>query len=280
MADGSKIEWLSRPGTKPASWNPIRARNVETGRVGWFCTHASPGCINCYAEAMNARLGTGIAFQAQNRDKVKLFLDEKTLLQPLRWREPRTVFVCSMSDLFGEFVTDLMIERTFSAMEECQKHEFIVLTKRSGRMRKWVDEHAHLMHRVRNVWLGVSAEDQRRWDERVPDLIETQAPGIRFVSVEPQIEVIWPKLAELHGLHWIIQGGESGRGARPFSLEWANVMRRACERTRTAYFLKQLGAHCLDHNEDRFRTADPKGGDPAEWPHQNYRVRQFPEPRT
>jgi len=102
MADGSKIEWLARPGTKPATWNPIRAVNKETGGRGHFCVHVSAGCENCYAERMQPRFRNPVRYAAQDRDKVVLELDEKILMQPLHWRKPRTIFPCSMTDLFFE----------------------------------------------------------------------------------------------------------------------------------------------------------------------------------
>lgn len=291
MSATTKIEWAE------ATWNPIRARNRETGRVGWFCTHASPGCELCYAEGFNARLGTGVAFKAQNRDQVELFLDEKILREPLRWRKPKIVFVCSMTDLFGEFVEIDWLQRIFAVMAVCPQHTFIVLTKRAGRMADTIGRGpfgAMVLRAgeglllagaaasttnnewpLRNVWLMVSAEDQRRWDERVPALIATPA-AVRGVSVEPQIEGIMPGVAQLDDLDWIIQGGESGPGARPFHLEWANAMQMACSITRTAYFLKQVGANALSGDDVRLRLKHSKGGDPDEWP-ATLRVRQWPE---
>ena len=130
MSDNSKIEWTD------ATWTPIRARNRETGRVGHFCIHKSPGCANCYAERMQPRFGNPVRFAAQDADKVELFLatardaSEKTLTQPLRWRKPRTIFVCSMTDLFLESVPVEWIDRVFGVMGEATQHRFQVLTKR------------------------------------------------------------------------------------------------------------------------------------------------------
>ncbi|MBY9051415.1 phage Gp37/Gp68 family protein, partial [Pseudomonas fluorescens] len=99
MADRSAIEWTD------ASWNPIRARNLITGKVGWHCEHATTGCEFCYAEGFNKRLGTGLAFKPGHRKDIEIFLDEQMLTQPLRWKKPRKIFVCSMTDLFAEFVS-------------------------------------------------------------------------------------------------------------------------------------------------------------------------------
>lgn len=215
MADRSPIEWTD------ASWTPIRARNRGTGKVGWHCEHASPGCLHCYSETFNeVRLGTGLPFKPGHRVDVEHFLDESMLLVPLRWRRPRKIFVCSMTDLFGDWVPDEWIDRVFAVMALCPQHTFQVLTKRSARMRAYLQSgratpvgmeamditlHAHaadprsmvgagvklkgdIAHLavwpLPNVWLGVSCEDQRRADERVPDLLATPA-AVRFVSAEP-----------------------------------------------------------------------------------------------
>ncbi len=149
MADGTHIEWTD------ATWNPIRARDRETGKVGWFCTHASEGCRFCYAETFNRRLGTGIDYRAQDQDRIEIFIDEKTLAQPLHWRRPRKIFTLSMSDLFGEFIPDEMIDRVFAVMALAPQHTFQVLTKRAARMRDYV---------------GTRAGD---WMIKLPDAIPT-----------------------------------------------------------------------------------------------------------
>ena len=124
----SSIEWTD------ASWTPIRARNRATGRAGWHCTHVSEACRNCYAEGINKRLGTGLAFKPGHLKDVEIFLDEAMLLAPLRWRKPRKIFVCSMTDLFADFVPDEMIDKVFAVMALAPQHTFQVLTKRPERM--------------------------------------------------------------------------------------------------------------------------------------------------
>lgn len=228
MADRTGIEWTG------STWTTIRARNRATGRLGWHCVHVSPGCKHCYAESWNKPRGTGLPFKPGHAADVEIILDERMLLQPLRWRAPRKIFVCSMTDLFADFVPDEMIDRVFAVMALAPQHTFQVLTKRAARMRDyltdsdlsnrisaalgcmldgdWVwtegkrfrqaierlidvfagmstDDDGNIVYHddpwpLPNVWLGVSAEDQRRADERVPDLLATPA-AIRFVSAEP-----------------------------------------------------------------------------------------------
>jgi protein gp37 len=134
MADKSAIEWTD------ASWSPIRARNLKTGKIGWHCEHSTTGCEFCYAEGMNKRLGTGLPFKPGHRKDIEIFLDDKMLLAPLRWRRPRMIFVCSMTDLFADFVKDEWIDKVFAVMALCPQHTFQCLTKRAERMRGYFAE--------------------------------------------------------------------------------------------------------------------------------------------
>lgn len=134
MGEKTGIEWTD------STWNPLRALNLATGKIGWHCEHASEGCRFCYAEGINRRLGTGLDFKPGHRGDVEIFLDEKMLLDPLHWKKPRMIFVNSMSDTFAEFVKDEWIDRMFAVMALCPQHKFQVLTKRAGRMRKWCTE--------------------------------------------------------------------------------------------------------------------------------------------
>lgn len=141
MSETTAIEWTD------STWTPIRARG-DDGRIGWHCAHVSEGCRNCYAERINMRLGTGCEYkpahlvhttqQGDQRGDVEVFLDEQMLQTPLRWRKPRTVFVCSMTDLFADFVRDEWIDRIFAVMALCPRHTFQVLTKRTKRMRDYM----------------------------------------------------------------------------------------------------------------------------------------------
>lgn len=224
MAENSKIEWTD------ATWNPIRARrNSHPGgpvaHVGWHCEKVSAGCDNCYAQGINLRLGTKLPFKPGHlapRGEVEVFLDEKMLLAPLRWKKPRMIFVNSMTDSFGRFVTDEMLDRMFAVMALCPQHTFQVLTKRPDRMREYFegrrrdfgrasniladlahpcdeDEHQDAVDRLDlfdtsekplpNVWLGTSVEDQATANARIPELLATPA-AIRFISAEPLLGAV------------------------------------------------------------------------------------------
>ena len=280
MGAKTEIAWTD------STWTPIRARVKEgplAGHVGPHCERVSQGCVNCYSETNNGRClpanGTGLPFNRQSRDKVDIFVDEKILTHPLHWKAARRIFVCSQTDLFGEWVTDEMIDRVFAVMALCPQHTFQCLTKRPERMRKHVgamgtrcnssfDDYdasrrvgarhcaeSYPMHKKRwplpNVWLGVSCEDQKTADERIPLLLQTPA-AVRFVSLEPLLGPVdlppdWLAFERCGGGHitrstkldWVILGGESGPGARPMHLDWVRSVRDQCQSAGVAFFFKQ-----------------------------------------
>ena len=273
MGAKSNIEWTD------ASWTPIRAKNLKTGKLGWHCEHDTTGCIHCYSEAMNLRLGTGLPFKPGHRKDIEIFLDEKMLQAPLHWKKPRMVFVCSMTDLFAEFMKDEWIDELFCIMEQCPQHTFQILTKRAARMQKYL---THVVRKdgpgtvLKNVWLGVSCERQQEADVRIPLLLRTPAIA-KFISAEPLLGPIKIRRA-VNGmsgrLDWVIVGGESGKEARPMQLEWVADIIEQCERSDVKCFVKQLGdAPQSDGYPYELKT--PKGGNPAEWP-DHLKVRQMP----
>jgi protein gp37 len=135
MADKSKIEWLDGGST----WNPIRARNRITGKLGWFCTKPSPGCKGCYAERMNVGLfGNGVRYAVDQQHLVEIFLDEKTLLAPLHWKKPRLIFPCSMTDWQADFVPDEYRDKMMAVMALTPHHTYLTLTKRAERQREYL----------------------------------------------------------------------------------------------------------------------------------------------
>jgi protein gp37 len=298
MGAKSKIEWTD------ASWNPIRARRPASPDApelrGHYCEILTPGCEHCYAQSFNKRLGTGLPYKRTQRAEVEIFLDEKALTEPLRWRKPRMIFVGSMTDLFGDWVTDEMLDRIFAIMALCSQHTFQVLTKRAERMLDYLLGHDLAQERrdhiavealdlrdalgerrwpLPNVWCGVSVEDQRRAD-RIEALAETPA-ALRWVSYEPALGGVdfSGYLGMPQGPRWVVIGGESGPGARSFDVQWARSIIAQCRAAAVPVFVKQFGAKPRDSHVPPF--LDPhlrhhKGGDPSGWP-EDLRVREYPK---
>src|SRR3989304_8639963 len=167
MSATTSIEWTD------ATWNPVRG-----------CTKVSPGCKNCYAEtfAERRRRLPGHAYEQGFAPR----LGPGSLDMPRKWKQPRRIFVNSMSDLFHAEVPDEYIGRVFDVMRECPQHTFQVLTKRAARMR---DAVTHGLTVPANVWLGVSVEDQERADERIPELLGCVA-RVLFLSCEPLLGMV------------------------------------------------------------------------------------------
>lgn len=202
------------------TWNPV------TG-----CTKVSQGCKHCYAERMAKRLkAMGAPRYSQG---FKLTLQEDLVDLPRSWRQPRTVFVNSMSDLFHKDVPLDFIRRVFRTMADCPQHTFQVLTKRSERLA----EVATSLYWPENVWMGVSVEDDRVIS-RADDLREVPAK-VRFLSCEPLIGPL-TKL-RLDGIGWVIVGGESGPKARPMKADWVYEIQDKCEEAEVPFFFKQWG---------------------------------------
>jgi protein gp37 len=160
-------------------------------------------------------------------------LHPETLEAPLRWRQPRTVFVNSMSDLFHEAIPLEFIRRVFAVMTEAHWHRFQILTKRSQRLAELAGELAW----PANVWMGVSIENDR-YCRRAGDLRGTPA-AVKFLSLEPLLGPLPP--LNLAGINWVIVGGESGPGARPIREEWVLDVRDRCVAAGVAFFFKQWG---------------------------------------
>jgi protein gp37 len=329
MGDTS-IEWTDK------TWNPTRG-----------CSRVSPGCENCYAEAIAARFSDeghafhGFARRGKNGPRwtrrlalvdEQSFPGHSTLSLPLRWRKPHRIFVNSMSDLFHEALTNEQIAAVFGVMAAAPQHTFQVLTKRAERMADWYawawDQRCHgnttaeilRGHAIDrcgftrpdgstppgvgrrllgfdnrwplpNVWMGVSTENQECADERIPHLLTIPA-AVRFVSYEPALgpvslfaflktplrDAALKHLTptDMPGLSWVIVGGESGRGARPFHIQWARDVVGECTKAHVAVFVKQMGAKPLDDNGKLVKLRSAKGGDPSEWPTDLRTVRQWP----
>jgi protein gp37 len=165
----------------------------------------------------------------------------KRLDQPKRWTKPRTVFVCSMGDLFHADVADKTVTDIFTVMAETKWHTYMVLTKRPLRMTRWLrSAPGSLLHQVQyNVWLGVSAEDQQRAEERMP-LLVAEWPGRRVACLEPLLGPIYLR-AWLHKIDWVITGGETGAGGRKANREDLRIVRDQCIAANVPLFFKQWG---------------------------------------
>lgn len=339
MSDTS-IQWTDK------TWNPVRG-----------CSVISPGCVNCYAMKQAHRFsGVGRPYEGLTKQTKagpqwtgKVSLAERQLTDPLRWKKPQRVFVNSMSDLFHESMPDEWMDKVFAVMAMTPQHTYQILTKRASRMLEYMQrrervllptgcnclchdvdgdtnieggcEHCEAKHiwPLPNVWLGVSVENQKYADERIPLLLQTPA-AMRFISAEPLLgpvnldqfscgeclkghhrnastkamkamspccghcdehadpeHIYWlgqspSTRASLPHLDWVIVGGESGNGARPFDVAWARSIIEQCAAAKVACFVKQLGAL---HNSET-KTSDRKGGVIAEFP-LDLQVREFPQ---
>lgn len=298
----TSIEWCNRPETRgpvgAKTWNPIRANlkgpHAPRPHSGTFCTRISPGCQHCYASTINKRFGNGLEFTVPNLERIEFFLDEHILEEPVKQKKPCTIFVGDMFDLFHEAIPAEFIAEVFRVALKTPRHTFQFLTKRAERMRKLVN-YAQEYWGVKfgeHMWFGVSVEDNERALDRIPSLQETRA-AVRFLSIEPQLEAVdlWSPRYRFKGSHtsafawgeginWVICGGESGPGARPFNLAWAESLQKQCAAANVPFFMKQIGSNPWLPN-DMWRGLTPpkirdrKGGNPAEWP-EHLRVREFP----
>jgi protein gp37 len=298
------IEWTD------FSANPVRFRAPD-GRVVWACEKLSPGCANCYAEDLSHRYGGSRRagdWNAGTMATLTPFLDEAELRKMLTYKPAagKRCFVGDMTDIFGAWVSDELLDRLFAVFALRQSVTWQVLTKRADRMRayfdvktpedlltRWADaaitirplgdgedaseEAAERYEDVfgqdwplPNVWLGVSVENQRFADERIPLLLQTPA-SVRFISAEPLLGPVdltdqghgtsWLSCTEknrggehccmsfadsgdhhFRGVDWVIVGGESGADARPFDIAWGRSIVKQCQAASVPVFVKQLGA--------------------------------------
>ena len=270
MGDKSHIEWTD------ATLNTVSG-----------CTKVSPGCDNCYIETTPPFRMAGRKFTG-DPGHIPLVFHEDRLQLPLRWTSPRRIFVNSLSDLFHKDVPDAHIARLWATMAVTPQHTYQILTKRPGRMRSLVgsDKFARLVDAeleklgyrgwldsvlewpLPNVWLGVTVENQRWADVRIPQLLRTPA-AVRFLSCEPllgpvTIDRAVPSQFMAPGqpsVDWVIAGGESGPRARPMHPTWVLWLRDQCVGTGVAFHFKQAGNVLAKE-----WGCTGKGTDPAEWP--------------
>lgn len=247
VSDNSAIEWTD------ATWNPV------TG-----CSKVSPGCAHCYAERLSTRFGRTTEPWTPENAAMNVVLHPERLQVPLSWRQPKMVFVNSMSDLFHERVPDEFIDQVFVTMSLARRHTFQILTKRPELMRRWLEGPGACWAEdpLPNVWLGTSIENDR-WVGRADELRLTRA-AIRFISAEPLLGPL-PSL-ELAGIDWLIVGGESGQVHRPIKAEWVRELRDRAAEAGVAFFFKQWGGRTSKSGGRELdgRTYDAFPATPAE----------------
>ncbi len=220
MSSKSSIEWTD------ATWNPV------TG-----CSKVSPGCQHCYAQTFSERFRDVPGHPFEQGFDLKLW--PARLRLPFLWKEPRMIFVNSMSDLFHEDVPDEFIKGVFNTMAHANHHVFQVLTKRSERMVNWIKQNFADSTLPNHIWLGVSVENQN-YLRRIRHLQGISA-CVRFISCEPLLGPIRFISRDLDGIHWVIVGGESGPKARPMDPQWVRDIKDQCEDVGLAFFFKQWG---------------------------------------
>ena len=216
MGAKTAIAWTN------ATWNPVRG-----------CTQVSPGCAHCYAKTFAERFRGVPGHPFEQGFAIRLVPEKLDL--PLSWKQPRLIFVNSVSDLYHEEVPLEFIQQVFEVMGRASQHTFQILTKRHERLEKI----APLLPWAPNIWQGVSVENNR-WVCRA-DALRTVPATVRFLSCEPLLGSL-DKL-DLAGIDWVIGGGESGPRHRPFKLEWAQELRDKTKAARLPFFWKQNGGH-------------------------------------
>ncbi len=247
MSD-TTIEWTDK------TWNPTRG-----------CSRISPGCEHCYAERQATRMihgpYQGLVRSTPNGPRwtgVVRLADHKTLQAPLHWRNPRRIFVNSMSDLFHERLDNSHVDQVFEVMHHASWHTYQILTKRADRMHDYVN--GAKWPTVPWIWLGVSVENQEYADLRMPILLNTPA-AVRFVSVEPLLGPVdlTPWLSKID---WVIVGAESGPGARPMNEKWVRALRDQCVQAGVKFFYKQR----LDERGRKMSLPVLDGRQWSQWP--------------
>ena len=218
----TKIEWTK------ITWNPI------TG-----CTKYSPGCANCYAEAMTRRL-KAIGVEKYKEGFGKVVCHNESLGDPFGIKEPSTIFVCSMADLFHQDVPFHFIYKVMKIIEMTPQHTYQILTKRASTMNAFFILRENVPE---NACFGTTVECPEA-KERIQYLKEIKKAKVRFLSCEPLLSDLGE--LDLRGIDWVIVGGETGPKARPMKKEWVLNIKRQCEEQGVAFFFKQWGAYGED----------------------------------
>lgn len=269
------------------------------------CAKVSPGCANCYALDYDKRVG-GVPI-GQRADKTKPLLrwgpgaprtrtSAAYWKQPLKWNREaeksgvrRKVFCGSLCDAFDSEAPVGALGDLFRLIDATPALTWLLLTKRAERLEEVRADHGGW---PRNVWLGVTVENQKQAEARIPLLLEQNA-AVRFLSMEPMLGPVELSKWFFAGHHpswdgsprvepspprigWVIVGGESGPKARPFDIGWARSIVAQCAAASVPCFVKQLGADpVLGPGDLGLGLRHRSGADPSEWP-KAFRVREFP----
>lgn len=228
----SKIEYLRGPdGKEGFTWNPVRMK----------CTPVSAGCARCWHLRFAKRHAANPTFNDRARNAYAggyPFFDNDEWMEPAKLRKPAKIAVQLMGDLFHDDVPTDYIDRIFYTMLREERHTFLVLTKRAGRMQHYIRARRSCPD---HIWLGVSVEDQKAADERIPLLLQTPA-AVRWVSVEPMLEAVdleqCKAIAWNPGVNFVVVGAETGPGKRPCRPEWIDDLRQQCKAAGVAFFGK------------------------------------------
>lgn len=204
------------------TWNPT------TG-----CSRVSEGCRHCYAERISLKFGYSDRPWTEKNAIRNVQLKAERLRKPYAWKEPKRVFVNSMSDLFHPLIPDTYIAQVFKVMNDLSQHTFQILTKRPERAATWQGPWSP------NIWMGTSVENRRALC-RI-DSLRSCSSNVRFLSLEPLLEPLADAL-DLSGIDWVIVGGESGPGFRPMEQSWCRNIKNLCVRKKIAFFYKQDSA--------------------------------------
>jgi protein gp37 len=315
VSENTKIQWTDY------TFNPWR-----------ICTPVSPGCTNCYAAAHAHRFGIGEYRKGVPRIRTSAANWKKPLKWNRKHdpeHPPQRVFCASLSDWLDDEVPVEWLADLLSVIHQTPNLTWQLLTKRPENWQRRIAAAWDVMEPLsdakvlvmkwsnaaqtgddgfhgppHNVWIGTTCENQEMADRRIPELLKIPA-AVRFISCEPMLGPVnfryvlgrdgWSDGRRENRIHQIIFGGESGPNARPCNVEWIRDGVRQCKEAGVSAFVKQLGAHVIDHNVNSADTfpdsqcwpsvagidgarvvlRDKKGGDPAEWP-QDLRVREFP----
>jgi protein gp37 len=305
----TSIEWTDE------TWNPlVGCSKISAGCQNCYAigqahrnaaiakTHPNPGRL-AYYEGLTEKRGDRLEWTGQ----VNFIPDALSI--PIGWKKPRRIFVNSMSDMFHESVPFEWIDQIFAVMALTPQHTYQILTKRPDRMLEYcrsaknririaaVDmgricgiahdrfEQCDFEWPLPNIWLGVTVENQRAADERIPLLLQTPA-ALRFLSCEPLLEEV--SIENISGWHesftadyrsqinWVIVGGESGHGARSTQISHIDSIVSQCQYAKVPVFVKQLGAKPVTGCGDSWPISDRKGAIVSEWP-EHLRIQEFPE---